>query len=178
MRNNLDGSITVSVKIPVRYFYGRAVEALCGVARETKKFTVVNVNEGQDVVTILPASSLLRFVIHVWVSVDDYGDSELRVGFMGPASYHVKDILKAKVFSELNVTLQWNKESKLWQSKPKDLKREGNKQGEDDIVDFDKIQAVSNLVMTLGTNYKKNLSQVNPGILAQYPDFLAEVEHE
>ena len=178
VRNNRDGGKTISIKIPVHFFYERALQALRDFARVTKKFTVVNANEGMDAESFLPAFCLLLFVLHVWVSVNDHGEPEFRFGMTGPAGFYVKDILKAKVLSEFNVTMQWNNESKVWQSKPKGQKREGNKPGEDDIVDLDKIQAVSNFVMTLGTNSKKNLSQLNPGILAEYPDFLAEVQHE
>ena len=178
VKNNRDGGKNITIKIPVRYFYEQALQTLRDIARVTEKFTVVNANEGLDIEAFLPGSSFLIYVLHVWVSDNDHGEPELRFGFTGPASFYVKDILKGRVLSEFNVTMLWNEESKVWQSKSKGQKREGKKAGEDDIVDFEKIQAVSNFVMTLGTNYKKNLSQLNPGILAKYPDFLAEVQHE
>ena len=71
--------------------------------------------------------------------------------------------MHAKLLSDFEVTLKWLKESSIWSSEPSD------------DLDFDKVQAISDFVATLGANYKKNLTQLNAEMLIEMPEFLANV---
>lgn len=72
-------------------------------------------------------------------------------------------MVNATLLADFKIDMKWSTDSKLWMN------------GEADEIDFDKIQLIANYILSLGTNFKKNLTQLHPEMIAAMPEFLINV---
>lgn len=146
----------VSLKVPSKFNY----LSLRQRASEIREFFFVDADNGSVLDALLIPNLMLELIIHVYPRRYN-GENELRIAFSGVAGFSLKPEIREKVFAKFGSQMRYDGE--LWCNVP----------GED--LDFEKIQAISDYVLTLGANYKKNITKLSEEMLSLIPEFLANV---
>jgi hypothetical protein len=154
-----DGKILTSVRVGSRTCFVRGVEAL-SLAGE---FAVLN--RVRNVEVQLPVAAMFGIALHVWMSMWK-GKSVLRCSLKGEGTCPLKGKINPELLTMFDMHMKWNADEKIWSSEP------------DDDLSFAKIESVADYIETLGINFSKNLSQMDPNLLLEIPYFLAHVVTE
>jgi len=126
-------------------------------------FVLENADVGCEIEKLLPISLMIIWVIHVYTTVLE-GVVYLRFAFVGDAGWSLKSEVQSVLSTSFGVEMKWDGE--LWSNvKSIDL-------------EFDKVQAISDYVLSLGCNYKKNVTKLSEEMLSKIPHFLSNVQSE
>jgi hypothetical protein len=85
----------------------------------------------------------------------------LRFAFVGDAGWSLKSEVQSVLSTSFGVEMKYDGE--LW-SNVASMN-----------LEFDKVQAISDYVLSLGCNYKKNVTKLSEEVLSKIPHFLANV---